>query len=93
VGEEDCVSATTAPAPRLLTAKEVADYFGMSSAWVLDRWEDGTLPGYQLSSRAIRFRIEEIEEWLAKRRRPGYAENALPGQRPATDTPPGREGE
>lgn len=40
----------------------------MSTAWVLDRWEAGELPGYRLSSRAVRFRESEIERWLEERR-------------------------
>jgi excisionase family DNA binding protein len=78
---------------RFLTAREVAEWLRMSPSWVLDRYEDGTLPGYPVSTRAIRFEAAEIEEWLASIRRPGYSERRLPGQPPATDDPPRREGE
>jgi excisionase family DNA binding protein len=53
---------------RLLTAREVADYLGMSAGWVLDKWEAGELPGFRLSGRAVRFRRSEIEAWLKERR-------------------------
>jgi hypothetical protein len=36
-------------------------------ATVLDWWEQGRLPGYRLSSRAVRFRESEISEWLERR--------------------------
>ncbi len=52
----------------LLRAREVAERLGMSSDWVLDRWEAGELPGFRLGSRAVRFRWSEVEEWLEARR-------------------------
>jgi len=53
----------------LLTAREVGERLGMSSAWVLDKWEAGELPGFKLGNRAVRFRGAEIEVWLEERRR------------------------
>lgn len=62
----------------LLKAHEVADRLGMSTKWVLEKWEayargdpDG-LPGFRLGPRApapVRFRWSEIEAWLRSRRR------------------------
>jgi excisionase family DNA binding protein len=81
--------SATAPPSALLTAREVADYLGMSASWVLDQWQAGELPGYALSTRAVRFRLEEVEEWLAERHRGTYTENVLPGQHPVRDNRPG----
>jgi excisionase family DNA binding protein len=53
---------------RLLRAREVAVLLGVSPATVLDWWEQGKLPGYRLSSRAVRFRESEVLGWLATRR-------------------------
>ena len=53
---------------RLLRAREVADLLGLSPATVLDWFEDGRLPGFKLSSRAVRFRESEVMAWLEERR-------------------------
>jgi excisionase family DNA binding protein len=53
---------------RLLRAREVAEMLGMSTDWVLDKWEARELPGFRLSSRAVRFRESEILDWLESRR-------------------------
>lgn len=56
-------------ASQLVTARVVAEHLGMSPAWVLDRWQAGGLPGYRLGQQRgpVRFRLVEIEEWLAER--------------------------
>jgi predicted DNA-binding transcriptional regulator AlpA len=61
---------------RLVTARELGERLGMSTAWVLDQWESGALPGFRLSSRAIRFRLSEVEQWLEARRRGPAIESA-----------------
>ncbi|HEY8725914.1 MAG TPA: helix-turn-helix domain-containing protein [Gaiellaceae bacterium] len=53
---------------RLLRAREVADLLGLSPATVLDWFESGRLPGFKLSSRAVRFRESEVLAWLEERR-------------------------
>lgn len=53
---------------RLLRAREVAELLGLSPATVLDWWESGRLPGFKLSSRAVRFRESEVIAWLEERR-------------------------
>ena len=52
---------------RLLRACEVADLLGISTSTVLDWFEAGRLPGFRLSSRAVRFRESELMEWLEER--------------------------
>ena len=44
---------------RLLTARELANYIGLSPATVLDKWERRELPGYRFG-RAVRFDLEEV---------------------------------
>jgi predicted DNA-binding transcriptional regulator AlpA len=51
-----------------LTARELGEYLGLSTATVLDRWERGDLPGYRLfggTRGPVRFRVSEIEATLA----------------------------
>jgi excisionase family DNA binding protein len=52
---------------RLLKAREVAELLGLSPATVLDWFESGRLPGFKLSSRAVRFRESEVLAWLDER--------------------------
>jgi predicted DNA-binding transcriptional regulator AlpA len=52
---------------RLLTARELGEHLGLSTATILDRWEAGDLPGFRLfgrKGRAVRFRLSEIEAVL-----------------------------
>lgn len=52
---------------RLLTARDVAGRLGLSTETVL-RWaKRGRLPAVYLSSRAIRFREDDLDAWLAAR--------------------------
>lgn len=51
----------------LLRARDVADLLDVSPATVLDWWEAGKLPGFRLSSRAVRFRESEVLAWLEER--------------------------
>ena len=51
---------------RLLTARELAEYLGLSSETVLRRWRRGEIPGgVRLASNVLRFRESAVEEWLA----------------------------
>ena len=52
---------------RLFTARTVADQLAVSPETVL-RWaRRGELPAIYLSNRAIRFREDQLESWLAQR--------------------------
>lgn len=53
---------------RLLTAREVGEWLGLSPHSVLRRWRAGELPGYRLSSNCLRFDREEVQLWLETRR-------------------------
>lgn len=52
----------------LLTTRDVADMLGLSSEAVLRRWRAGELPGFRLSTKALRFRESEVLAWLESRR-------------------------
>jgi excisionase family DNA binding protein len=57
---------------RFLTARELGELLGMSTAWVLDKWEAGELPGFKLGDKPaapVRFRLSEVEAWLEGCRR------------------------
>jgi excisionase family DNA binding protein len=53
---------------RLLTTRQVSDKLGLSPEAVLRLWRRRELPGFRLSSRVLRFRESEIEEWLEGKR-------------------------
>lgn len=56
----------------LLTARQLAGKLGMSPKWVLSEFEEGRMPGYKMNDTPrgrVRFRISEVERWLAERRR------------------------
>jgi excisionase family DNA binding protein len=63
---------------RLLTAREVALDLGVSVESVL-RWaRRGDLPAVYLTSRAIRFRPEELDAWLESRAAPARGAPTTP---------------
>jgi excisionase family DNA binding protein len=70
---------------RLLTGRVVAERLGVSTETVL-RWaRRGELPAVHLSTRAIRFPEDAIEEWIAERTTPTRGGVTHPaGRRPAT---------
>jgi excisionase family DNA binding protein len=54
-------------AERLLSARELAEWLGLSPGTVLDWWEDDRLPGFRLGGRKggpVRFRLSEVEAVL-----------------------------
>lgn len=52
----------------LLTTRDVANILGLSSEAVLRRWRSGELPGFRLSTKALRFRESEVLDWVEARR-------------------------
>lgn len=50
---------------QLLTAREVADQFGVSTETVLRWTRRGEIPALRLPGGAIRYRETEIDAWLA----------------------------
>ena len=56
----------------LLTARQVTDRLGMSTDWVLDKWEAEELQGFRLGGGErgpVRFRWSEVEAVLETWRR------------------------
>jgi len=72
----------------LLTAREVADFIGVSTETVLRWWRRGELRGIALSlpGGAVRFRPDRLDDWLERRAgsRPGTFTDTLRVTRPAT---------
>jgi excisionase family DNA binding protein len=57
----------------LLTAREVAGRLGLSTETVLSWARAGKLPAFRLGNRAIRFREDDLDAWLAERRTGNHA--------------------
>jgi excisionase family DNA binding protein len=53
---------------RLLTARDLGEYLGLSPATVLRRWRAGEIPGFRLASNVVRFDRREVDVWLEARR-------------------------
>jgi excisionase family DNA binding protein len=51
----------------LLTARQVADRLGVSAETVLRWTRRGELPGFRLPGGALRFREDDLDQWLALR--------------------------
>jgi excisionase family DNA binding protein len=62
---------------RLLTAREVADLLGVKPETVLRWTRRGELPAFRLG-RAIRFREDDLEAWLAERATPSRGVSTAP---------------
>jgi excisionase family DNA binding protein len=55
---------------RLLTARHVADNLGLTTETILAWVRNGNLPAFKLPNGAIRFREEDLDQWLAERATP-----------------------
>lgn len=52
----------------LLTTKEAAKYLGLSKAFLeRDRWAGARIPFLRVGSRAVRYRISDLERYLNSR--------------------------
>ena len=50
---------------RLLTTQQAADYLRVSRAFLeRDRWAGAQVPFVQVGSRAVRYRIEDLEAYV-----------------------------
>jgi excisionase family DNA binding protein len=52
---------------RLVTARELAELLGFSSATIVDWAEDGKVPAFKIGGR-LRFRESEVLAWLETKR-------------------------
>ena len=53
---------------RLVSARELGELLGFSSATIVDWAEAEKLPSFRIGGR-LRFRPSEVEQWLEERRR------------------------
>lgn len=63
---------------RLVTARHVADRFGVSTETVLRWTRGGKLPGFRLPGGALRYRETDLDEWLTERATPGRGVSSNP---------------
>ena len=60
---------------RLLTTKEAAAYLGVSAAFLeRDRWAGARIPFIRIGSRAVRYRLGELENYVAGQTRTNTAD-------------------
>jgi excisionase family DNA binding protein len=60
------MATTNAPAPRLLTASEVALLFGLSRDYIRELVAEGRLQSVRLGEHGWhRFRVEDVERFIA----------------------------
>jgi len=53
---------------KLLNTKQAAEHLGVSAAFLeRDRWAGAKVPFVRLGSRSIRYRIEDLEAFIASR--------------------------
>jgi predicted DNA-binding transcriptional regulator AlpA len=53
---------------QLLNTEQAANYLGMSKAFLeRDRWAGAKVPYVQMGSRAVRYRISALEEYIESR--------------------------
>lgn len=51
---------------QLLTTKQAAQYLGMSEAFLeRDRWAGARIPFIKIGSRAVRYRVTDLENHIA----------------------------
>lgn len=52
----------------LLTTKEAADYLGLSKAFLeRDRWAGARIPFIRVGSRAVRYRLQDLDDYIEAR--------------------------
>jgi excisionase family DNA binding protein len=82
---------------RLLTARELADYLGVSPETVLRWTRRGELPAIRLPGGMIRYREDALDGWLNRRVTTSCHDASHPGRRPCGKLPnvtdPNREEE
>ncbi|MEW8525573.1 MAG: helix-turn-helix domain-containing protein [Candidatus Thiodiazotropha endolucinida] len=52
----------------LLTTEEAADYLGVSKAFLeRDRWAGARIPFIKVGSRAVRYRLQDLDDYIESR--------------------------
>ena len=60
---------------QLLTTKEAAKYLGVSKAFLdRDRWAGARIPFIRVGSRAVRYRREDLDEFITAQTRKSTAD-------------------
>jgi len=60
---------------QLLSTKQAAKYLGVSPSFLeKDRWAGARIPFIQLSSRSIRYRLEDLEKFVVSQRKRSTSE-------------------
>ena len=55
---------------QLLTTKEAARYLGVSASFLeRDRWAGAKIPFIKLGSRAVRYKLDELDRYIESRLR------------------------
>lgn len=61
----------------LLTTSEAADYLGVSKAFLeRDRWAGARVPFIKVGSRAVRYRLSDLENYIERQIRRSTSEVA-----------------
>lgn len=65
----------------LLTTKEAARYLNVSCAFLeRDRWAGATIPFIKVGSRAIRYELTELDNFIASRKRRSTSDAVTEGR-------------
>lgn len=62
---------------KFVRVKDIADYLGVSQQTVYFWTHSGIIPHYRLP-KAVRFKLSEVDSWMARRKRRGWRANYLP---------------
>ena len=54
----------------VLTPKEAAKYLSISKSYLLYLFRENKMPGTKIGHRTIRFKIEDLNDWLDKQDKP-----------------------
>lgn len=60
---------TTIPLPRLITQRQLCDWLAKSPAWAERGRLEGYGPPYVKVGRSVRYRAEDVLEWIEHNRR------------------------
>ena len=67
-------------AKKILTTKEAANYLGVSAAFLeRDRWAGARIPFIKVGSRAVRYRLSDLDTYLDSKVRNSTSEEVLHG--------------
>ncbi|ROQ19810.1 AlpA family transcriptional regulator [Marinimicrobium koreense] len=62
---------------KLLTTKQAAQHLGVSAAFLeRDRWAGARIPFIKLGTRSVRYRSEDLEDYINRQMRHSTTENA-----------------